>query len=100
METMTGPMMRVLLEEYFHLKIHQQKAEGPVYFLRVARGGPKLHPFAEGSCTPMTRLHQNRSSRDRNIAGVMSAAYRPRWKPKARHLTNSLNCSFWSCAVQ
>jgi len=51
-ETMTGPMMRVLLEEYFHLKIHQQKAEGPVYFLRVARGGPKLHPFAVGSCTP------------------------------------------------
>jgi uncharacterized protein (TIGR03435 family) len=51
-ETMTGPMMRVLLEEYFHLKIHQQTAEGPVYFLRVARGGPKLHSFAEGSCTP------------------------------------------------
>ena len=31
--TMTGPMMRVLLEEYFHLKIHQQIAEGPVFFL-------------------------------------------------------------------
>ena len=38
--TMNGPMMRALLEEYFHLKIHQQIAgEGPVFFLRVARGG-------------------------------------------------------------
>ena len=38
--TMNGPMMRGLLEEYFHLKIHQQTAEGPVFFLTVARGGP------------------------------------------------------------
>lgn len=50
--TMTGPMMQALLEQYFHLKIHQQMAEGPVFFLRVARGGPKLHSFVEGSCTP------------------------------------------------
>ena len=50
--TMTGPMMRVLLEEYFHLKIHHQVVQGPVFFLRLARGGPKLHSFAEGSCTP------------------------------------------------
>ncbi len=50
--TMNGPMMRGLLEEYFHLKIHQQTAEGPVFFLRVARGGPKLHSFVAGSCTP------------------------------------------------
>ena len=26
-------------------------AEGPVFFLRVARGGAKLHSFVEGSCT-------------------------------------------------
>jgi bla regulator protein BlaR1 len=49
---MRGPMMQVLLEEHFHLKIHHQTIEGPVYFLSVARGGPKLHPFAEGSCVP------------------------------------------------
>ncbi len=49
--TMNGPMMRALLEQYFHLKIHQQMAEGPVFFLRVARGGAKLHTFVEGSCT-------------------------------------------------
>jgi len=49
---MRGPMMRVLLEERFHLKVHHQTVEGPVYFLTVARGGSKLHPFIEGSCTP------------------------------------------------
>ena len=48
---MTGPMMQALLEQYFHLKIHQQRAQGPVFFLRVARGGAKLHSFVEGSCT-------------------------------------------------
>ena len=51
--TMNGPMMRGLLEEHFHLKIHQQIAEGPVFFLTVARGGPKLHSFVAGSCTPV-----------------------------------------------
>jgi len=49
---MTGPMMRALLEEYFHLKIRQETSKGPVFFLKVARGGPKLRPFIQGSCTP------------------------------------------------
>jgi bla regulator protein blaR1 len=49
---MLGPMMQRLLEDRFQLKIHRETREGPVYFLDVARGGPKLHPFAEGSCTP------------------------------------------------
>lgn len=52
MRMMTGPMMRALLEEYFHLKIHKQMADGPVFNLKVARGGPKLRPFVVGSCTP------------------------------------------------
>jgi bla regulator protein blaR1 len=49
---MMGPMMQVLLEDRFQLKIHRETSEGPVYFLTVARGGPKLHSFNEGSCTP------------------------------------------------
>jgi uncharacterized protein (TIGR03435 family) len=53
---MLGPMMRRLLEDRFHLKIHHQTTKGPVYFLTVARGGPKLHPFTEGSCTPYSTL--------------------------------------------
>ena len=49
---MLGPMLQRLLEDRFHLKIHRETREGPVYFLTVARGGPKLHPTKEGSCTP------------------------------------------------
>jgi uncharacterized protein (TIGR03435 family) len=49
---MLGPMMQKLLEDRFQLKIHRQTSEGPVYFLTVARGGPKLHAFTEGSCIP------------------------------------------------
>jgi bla regulator protein BlaR1 len=57
--TMNGPMMRALLEEYFHLKIHQQVAEGPVFFLTVAHGGPKLHSFVAGSCTRYDEASQD-----------------------------------------
>jgi len=49
---MLGPMMQRLLEDRFQLKLHRQTSEGPVFFLTVARGGPKLQPFTEGSCTP------------------------------------------------
>jgi len=49
---MMGPMMQALLEDRFQLKFHRQAGEGPVYVLSVARGGPKLHSFTEGSCTP------------------------------------------------
>jgi bla regulator protein BlaR1 len=49
--TMMGPMLQGLLEDRFQLKIHRQQSEGPVYLLTVARGGPKLQSFAEGSCT-------------------------------------------------
>src|SRR5580700_8186004 len=48
---MRGPMMQALLEDRFQLKIHRQTSEGPVYFLSVARGGPKLHSSTEGSCS-------------------------------------------------
>src|SRR5690348_10113856 len=49
---MLGPMMQRLLEDRFHLKIHRETRDGPVYLLTVARGGPKLRQFQEGSCTP------------------------------------------------
>ncbi|HVW07259.1 MAG TPA: TIGR03435 family protein [Bryobacteraceae bacterium] len=53
---MMGPMMQQLLEDRFQLKIHRQTIEGPVYFLTTARGGSKLRPFREGSCTPYSSL--------------------------------------------
>jgi len=51
-ETMMGPMLQSLLEDRFHLQIHREMTEGPVYVLSVARGGPKLRTFTEGSCVP------------------------------------------------
>jgi uncharacterized protein (TIGR03435 family) len=51
-KTMNGPMLQALLEDRFQLKVHRETREGSVYFLDVARGGPKLHPFTEGSCKP------------------------------------------------
>lgn len=50
-DMMLGPMMQALLEDRFHLKIHRETREIPVYVLTVAKGGPKLRPFVEGTCT-------------------------------------------------
>jgi bla regulator protein blaR1 len=50
---MSGPMMQALLEDRFKLKIRRESREVPVYALTVARSGPKLQPFHEGSCTPV-----------------------------------------------
>lgn len=51
--TMRGPMMQALLEDRFHLKLHTEFQEIPVYALTVAKGGPKLQASQEGSCQPM-----------------------------------------------
>jgi uncharacterized protein (TIGR03435 family) len=50
---MLGPMLQVLLEEKFKLKIHPETRDVPVYRMTVAEGGLKLPPFEEGSCTPL-----------------------------------------------
>jgi uncharacterized protein (TIGR03435 family) len=50
-ETMQGPMLQALLEDRFKLKIHRATKEVPVFELTVAKGGPKLAPSKEGSCT-------------------------------------------------
>jgi bla regulator protein blaR1 len=51
-EAMEGPMLQALLEDRFKLKVHRETQQIPVYALTVSKGGPKLQPFAEGSCTP------------------------------------------------
>jgi uncharacterized protein (TIGR03435 family) len=51
-EMMRGPMMQALLEERFKLKIRRETRESPAWLLTVAKGGPKLQPFKEGSCVP------------------------------------------------
>jgi uncharacterized protein (TIGR03435 family) len=49
-ETMRGPMLRALLEDRFKVKVHRETREVPVYSLTVAKNGPKLKAFQEGSC--------------------------------------------------
>ncbi len=51
--TMMGPMMQTILADRFQLKIHRETREVPVYDLTVAKGGARLTPFQEGSCTPV-----------------------------------------------
>ena len=41
---MAGPMLRALLEDRFKLRVHRETKEVPVYFLTVAKNGPKLEP--------------------------------------------------------
>jgi uncharacterized protein (TIGR03435 family) len=50
---MHGPMLQTLLEDRFKLKLHRETREVPAYALTVAKGGPKLQPFQEGTCTPL-----------------------------------------------
>ena len=52
-EMMNGPMLQALLEDRFKLKVHREPREIPVYELVVSKGGLKLQPFKEGSCTPV-----------------------------------------------
>jgi len=49
--TMNGPMLQALLENRFHLTVHRETREAPVYALTVAQNGPNLEPF-QGNCTP------------------------------------------------
>ena len=55
--TMNGFMLRALLEDRFKLKTHRETRQVPVYALTVAKGGPKLQRFREGSCVPFDRDH-------------------------------------------
>jgi len=54
---MLGPMLQSLLEDRFKLKIHHEAKEGSVYVMTVAKGGSKLQPTPEGSCTPLDMNH-------------------------------------------
>jgi uncharacterized protein (TIGR03435 family) len=49
-EMIQGPMLQALLEERFNLQIHRETREVPAYALAVAKSGPKLRPFQEGTC--------------------------------------------------
>ena len=45
-------MLQVVLEDRFHLKIHHDTEEVPMYNLTVAKSGLKMKPMEEGGCIP------------------------------------------------
>jgi uncharacterized protein (TIGR03435 family) len=45
-----GSMLRTLLEERFHLKIHRDTEEMPMFNMVVAKSGLKLKPMQPGDC--------------------------------------------------
>src|SRR6185436_16018450 len=47
---MQGPMLQTILEDRFKIKVHKEAREIAVDALVVAKNGPKLKPFVEGSC--------------------------------------------------
>lgn len=53
---MRGPMLQAPFEERFRLKVGRETREIAVYDLVVAKGGQKLKPFEEGTCTPLGQL--------------------------------------------
>ncbi len=54
---MYGPMLQALLEDRFKLKIHRETREVPVYFLTIAKGGPRLRASKAGSCITTDMNH-------------------------------------------
>jgi uncharacterized protein (TIGR03435 family) len=47
-------MLRALLADRFHMTMHRETREFPVYVLGVAKGGPKLQPFKTPAPTAET----------------------------------------------
>ena len=48
--SMSGPMLRMLLEQRFKLKAHVETEQIPAVNLVIAPGGLKITPLADGSC--------------------------------------------------
>ena len=47
---MNGPMLQLLLEDRFQLKLHREARKSAAYALTVAKDGPKLTPSLPGDC--------------------------------------------------
>lgn len=50
---MRGPMLQLILEDRFKVKVHRETREVPVYELSVAKGGLRIQHTTPGSCAPM-----------------------------------------------
>jgi uncharacterized protein (TIGR03435 family) len=68
MQEMKGPMLQVVLEERFNLKIRREIREEPVYELRVAESGFKLQPLKDGECE--ARVAAAKKAKSENPGGT------------------------------
>jgi len=59
MDQMFGPMLQVLLEDRFQLRLHRETRQLPVYAMTLAKGGLKIQPTKEGTCVPVDLNHPN-----------------------------------------
>src|SRR5207247_6757146 len=62
-------MIQSLLVDRFKLALRRETKDLPVYVLTVARGGPKLQQFVEGSCDPTPNAAPPRPGQKRRCAG-------------------------------
>jgi uncharacterized protein (TIGR03435 family) len=51
--TLAGPMLLLLLEKRFGLKVHVESEEISVWTLNIAKGGLKIKPAEQGSCVTL-----------------------------------------------
>jgi uncharacterized protein (TIGR03435 family) len=62
--------VQLLLADRFHLKVHTEQREIPVYALVVAKGGPKMRPSDDKSSMEILGVHDLLPSGAPGIRGV------------------------------
>lgn len=72
LDQMYGPMTRTLLEDRFHLKLHDEVRNLPVYRLTVLKQAARLKPTPEGSCVTVDLKTILQSSAPANYCGRLS----------------------------
>ena len=63
-------MLQLLLAERFHLAARREKREMPVYFLVVAKNGPKLREMSRGGGPPPSDPEARRLGVNGTVAGL------------------------------
>lgn len=56
-EMMDGPMLQALLEDRFHLRLHREVRQLPVYRLVVGKHGSKMRQTKTGTCVQLDPNH-------------------------------------------
>ena len=62
--------LQLLLVERFHLKVHTERREIPVYALVVAKGGPKMRPADDKSSFAILGVHDLPNSSSPGTSGI------------------------------